>query len=260
VLLAALLVFVVVAAVFLFLAPPAWLPAPISALAIEFDSQFSRTLWLLGFAFLVTQILLIYVIVRFRRRGRQPATFAANPRLEFIWTAITVVLFFGLALTGMPIFTVPRLGPEPPGSEIIEVDAHQFAWNFRYSGPDGKFGRTRLNLISDAGGNPLGLDPDDPAGRDDIVVSTLRVPVDRDVVLTLKSRDVVHDFFVRELRVKQDIVPGMDIPYRFRAAKTGSFEIACAELCGLGHSQMRAVMLVMSAADYDQWKNGGRRR
>ena len=105
--------------------------------------------------------------------------------------------------------------------------------------------------------SPLGTRHDGPFGQEDDfeMAATLRVPVARDVVLMLKSRDVVHDFFVRELRVKQDAVPGMDIPYRFHAGKTGAFEIACAELCGLGHSQMRAVMLVVPAADYDQWKN-----
>jgi len=255
VVLVALLVAVVAAAVFLFAAPPAWFPAPISALASAFDAQFSRTLWLLGFAFLLVQVLLVYVVVRYRQRGRQPAAFTGNNRLELLWTSVTALLFFGLALMGMPVFTVPHLGPEAAGAEIIEVHAHQFAWNFRYPGPDGKFGRTDLRLISDAGGNPLGRDPSDPVGKDDVVAATLRVPVDRDIVLMLKSRDVVHDFFVRELRVKQDAVPGMDIPYRFRAQKTGAFEIACAELCGLGHSQMRSVLQVMPAAEYERWKN-----
>ncbi len=254
--LVALLVVLIAAAVFLFAAPPAWFPIPISALATSFDTQFTRTLWLTGFGFLLVQVLLVYVIVRYRMRaGGEAAKFTGNPRLEVIWTSIIAVLFFGLALMGMPVFTGPHLGPEAKGAEIIEVDAHQFAWTFRYPGPDGIFGRTDLKLISDAGGNPLGLDPADPAGNDDIVVSTLRVPVGREVVLTLKSRDVVHDFFVRELRVKQDAVPGMNIPYRFRADKTGDFEIACAELCGLGHSQMRAVMKVMPAVDYERWKN-----
>ncbi len=252
--LVALLVVVIAAAIALFVAPPAWFPAPISALASAFDAQFTRTLWLTGFGFLLVQLLLIYVVLRYRKTGKKPAAFTGNTRLELIWTSITALLFFGLALLGMPVFTIPHLGPEAPGAEIIEVGAHQFAWNFRYPGPDGKFGRTDLRLISDAGGNPIGLDPTDPASRDDIVVATLRVPVARDVVLTLKSRDVVHDFFVRELRVKQDAVPGMNIPYRFRAEKTGSIEIACAELCGLGHSQMRAVMLVLPAAEYEQWK------
>jgi cytochrome c oxidase subunit II len=255
VLLVALLAAVIAAAIFLFAAPPAWFPAPISALASAFDTQFTRTLWLTGFGFLLVQLLLIYLVVRYRNRGKAPAKFTGNARLELMWTTATALLFFGLALMGMPVFTVPHLGPEAPDAEIIEVDAHQFAWNFRWPGPDRKFGRTDLRLISDAGSNPLGRDMTDPAGKDDIVAATLRVPVDRDVVLMLKSRDVVHDFFVRELRVKQDAVPGMDIPYRFRADKTGAFEIACAELCGLGHSQMRAVMLVMPAAGYQQWKN-----
>lgn len=249
------------AAIVLFAAPPAWFPAPISALASSFDSQFTLTLWVVGFGFLLVQILLIYVVARYRRRaGRTPATFAGNHRLEIVWTAIIVILFFGLAIMGMPIFTIPHLGKEAPGAEIIEVHAHQFAWNFRYPGADGKFGKTDLKRISDAGGNPLGLDETDPAAQDDIVVSTLRVPLGRDVVLTLKSRDVIHDFFVRELRIKQDAVPGMNIPYRFRAEKTGAFEIACAELCGLGHSQMRAVMIVMPAAEYEQWKSNAANR
>lgn len=244
----------------MFIMPPAWFPAPISALASSFDTQFHRTLWVTAIGFLGVQIALIYVLIRYRNRGRAAAAFTGNRRLEIVWTSLAALLYFGLALMGMPVFTIPQLRHEAPGAEIIEVDAHQFAWNFRYPGPDGKFGRTRLNLINDAAGDPLGLDPSDPAGKDDIVVSTLRVPVGRDVVLTLKSRDVIHDFFVRELRVKQDIVPGMEIPYRFRADRTGAFEIACAELCGLGHSQMRAVMLVMPAADYDRWKTNQKPR
>jgi cytochrome c oxidase subunit 2 len=87
-----------------------------------------------------------------------------------------------------------------------------------------------------------------------VVTASLRVPVGRPVVLTLHSRDVIHDFFVRELRLKQDIVPGMDIPYRFQADRIGHFEIACAELCGLGHSQMHGLMEVMSESDYQAWK------
>src|ERR1041384_76461 len=224
VILVALLAAIIAAAILLFAVPPAWFPAPISALASTFDAQFSRTLWVTGFGFLSIQVLLAIVIFRYRNRGKQPVLFRANWRLEVIWTSLIAFLFFGLALLGMPVFTPPQRGPEPPGAEIIEVDAHQFAWNFRYPGPDGKFGRTDLRLISDAGGNPLGRDLPAPSGKDDIVAATLRVPVNREIVLMLKSRDVIHDFFVRELRVKQAAVPGMNIPYRFRAAGTGVTE------------------------------------
>ena len=159
-----------------------------------------------------------------------------------------------LALTGTRIWAAIQSDPVPSSAERIEVYAHQFAWNFRYPGPDGKFGRTSIARINDAAGNPLGLEP----GEDDIVTATLRVPAGREIVLTLHARDVIHDFFVRELRLKQDVVPGMDIPYRFRADRPGVYEIACSELCGLGHSQMRATLEVMEPAAYDEWKRNAR--
>ena len=99
----------------------------------------------------------------------------------------------------------------------IEVLAKQFAWSFRYPGPDGKFGHTDLKLINDADGNPFGLDDKDPAGKDDIVSASLKVPVGKPIKLIMHSRDVIHNFFVRELRMKQDIVPGMEIPLHFQA-------------------------------------------
>jgi cytochrome c oxidase subunit II len=104
------------------------------------------------------------------------------------------------------------------------------------------------------GGNSLGIDPADPDGKDDIVTASLRVPAGRDVLLLLHSRDVIHDFFVRELRTKQDIVPGIEIPLEIHVDRPGEYEIACAELCGLGHSQMRSLMIVMEAEAFDKWK------
>jgi cytochrome c oxidase subunit 2 len=139
--------------------------------------------------------------------------------------------------------------------ETIEVYARQFAWSFRYAGPDHIFGHAKNEFISDAGGNPVGIDPADPSGKDDIVTSSLRIPAGRDIRLLLHSRDVIHDFFVRELRTKQDIVPGMVIPLDIHADQPGDYEIACAELCGLGHNQMHSVLIVMPASAYDEWKS-----
>jgi cytochrome c oxidase subunit II len=130
----------------------------------------------------------------------------------------------------------------------------QFAWNFRYPGPDGVFGRTDIKLVNDAAGNPLGIDPNDPAGKDDIVSATLKVPVNKPIRLIMHSRDVIHNFYVRELRMKQDIVPGMEIPLHFTAKTIGTYEVPCSELCGLGHFQMRTTMQVMSEADFEAWK------
>jgi cytochrome c oxidase subunit 2 len=138
--------------------------------------------------------------------------------------------------------------------EIVEVYAHQFAWNFRYPGPDGVFGRVGTEFIADAGGNPVGIDPSNANGKDDIVASTLRIPAGRDVRLLLHSRDVIHDLFVRELRTKQDIVPGMVILLDIHADRPGQYEVACAELCGLGHNQMHSILIVMPASEYDRWK------
>jgi cytochrome c oxidase subunit II len=100
----------------------------------------------------------------------------------------------------------------------------------------------------------MGIDEKDPAGKDDIVSASLKVPVGKPVKLLLRSRDVIHNFFVRELRLKQDLVPGMDIPFHFQADKVGIYEVPCSELCGLGHFQMRTTMQVMSESEFEQWK------
>ena len=126
-------------------------------------------------------------------------------------------------------------------------------YTFRYAGTDGKFGRLDLNLINAPAGNPLGLDPNDPAGRDDIVVPTLTVPVNRPVELLLRSQDVIHNFFVRELRFQQDSVPGMMIPIHFTANRIGQYEIVCTQLCGLGHNKMHSFLNVVSEPDYENF-------
>src|SRR5262249_46820353 len=150
------------------------------------------------------------VILRGRRR-REPVAGAEGEDkrwLDAVWTAATAALFLAMALAGSRGWA--RMPGQTRGGETIGVIAHQFAWNFRHTGPDGRFGKTANKFVSDSGGNSFGIDPADKAGRDDIVTATLRIPAGRRVLLLLKSRDVIHDFFVRELRTKQDIVPGMD--------------------------------------------------
>ena len=140
-----------------------------------------------------------------------------------------------------------------PGALPVEVTAQQFAWNFRYAGPDGQFGRTKPERVSASTGNPVGLDPTDPATKDDIVSPIIAVPAGREVELILKSQDVTHSFYVRELRLKQDAVPGMEIHMHFTATEPGNYELACAELCGLGHYRMHSMLTVLSPADFDKW-------
>ncbi len=250
-LLGLLLVLLSAAGCVLFALKPAWFPAAITADAIAYDHQFTWTLWICGVIFIGAQILLAWTVFRGRRRTTiSPA--AGSRGLEITWLVATAVLFIGLSVVGSRGWA--KMPERTAGKETIEVWAHQFAWNFRYPGADGRFGRTAIELISDAGGNPIGIDPKDDRGQDDIVTASLRIPAHRDVLLLLHSRDVIHDFFVRELRTKQDIVPGMEIPLEIHVETPGTYEIACAELCGLGHSQMRSVIIVMPPEEYDRWK------
>jgi cytochrome c oxidase subunit II len=238
-------------AFFLFARKPAWFPSSITEFGKQFDRQFEVTLIVSAIAFVLMHLVLIGAIWLRRERGR----FLHRPWLiETLWTASIAFIILALAFEGTRIWAGVHPSPDSAAAERIQVYAHQFAWHFRYPGPDRKFGRTSPDYINDVLENPFGIDPSDPAGKDDIRSATLKVPLGRDIVLMLESRDVIHDFFVRELRFKQDVVPGMEIPYRFRAEHAGIFEIACSELCGLGHSQMRATMEVMLPEKFDEWK------
>jgi cytochrome c oxidase subunit II len=240
--------------VYLFAAKTWWFPPPINHHGVMYDAQFMRTLVAVGVIFFLAQMALGYAIFRFRNDGGHAKYTHGNNKLETLWTVATAVLFLSLVVMGTKIWAAVHFDEAPPNAIPIEVMAKQFAWNFRYPGPDGKFGRTDLKLVNDAAGNPFGLDDKDPAARDDVVSASLKVPVGKPIKLILHSRDVIHNFFVRELRVKQDIVPGMEIPLHFEADKIGTYEVPCSELCGLGHFQMRTTMQVMSEADFEQWK------
>jgi cytochrome c oxidase subunit 2 len=233
-----------------------WFPTAISRHAAAYDVQFTRTLITTGVLFVAAQIAVAAVAWRFRgRRAAAPLIRKSPSRpVEIIWAGATTLVFLGLLALGAPAWTGVQFSPAPQNAELIEVLAKQFAWSFRYPGPDGRFGRTDIHLVNDAAGNPFGLDLQDAAAQDDIVTATLRVPWGRPVQLMLTSQDVVHSFFVRELRLKQDLVPGMRIPLAFVADIPGTYEVPCAELCGLGHSQMRTTMTVMPAPDFDRWK------
>ncbi|HVW83199.1 MAG TPA: hypothetical protein VHB50_00895 [Bryobacteraceae bacterium] len=250
-LLGPILILLTIAGCALFVFRPVWFPLPITAEAFAWDRQFGWTLWICGAIFVAVQLLLAWTIIRGRRQTAGLSR-GGHRWLEIAWTTATAALFLTLAALGSRGWA--KIPVAAPGKETIEVYAHQFAWNFRYPGPDGQFGRTSNEFISDSGGNPFGIDPRDPDGKDDIVTASLRIPAGRDVLLKLHSRDVIHDFFVRELRTKQDIVPGMEIPLEIHVDRPGEYEIACAELCGLGHSQMRSLMIVMPPAEYDRWK------
>jgi cytochrome c oxidase subunit II len=210
----------------------------------------------------------IYVLVRFRK-SRQPVadytgvTSNASKYSEIAVALIEAVLLIGFAI---PLWAA-RIGDLPAENEalVVEVTAEQFAWNIHYAGPDGKFGRTDIKLL-DLQSNPLGLDRDDPAGADDVTtLNQLYLPVNRPIIIKLRSKDVIHSFGVPEFRVKQDAIPGLTIPIWFvpnvttadMRTKVGKaefqYEIACAQLCGLGHAKMRGFVTVQSAEEFQKW-------
>ena len=241
--------------VFLFWSRIWWFPPNISVHGDAMDQQMILTLLCAGVIFVLAQLGLAYFIWRHREgSGRQAIYSHGNDKLEVTWTVATAVFFIGLGILAQDIWAKIYYTEAPPGALRIQVTGKQFAWNFRYPGPDGKFGPMHLNLVDDAAANPLGLDIDnDPDSADDIVVPNMAIPVNRPVELLLHAMDVTHSYWVRELRVKQDLVPGLNLKVHFIATQVGRYEIACAELCGLGHHTMRAFLDVMSEVDYAQW-------
>ena len=229
-----------------------WFPTGISSHAPALDRQFLITIIVVGIAFTAAQVGLGWMVWKYRDRGpsdRAIYTHGSN-RLEVIWTIVTAVIFIGLAVMGQSVWASLHFNQAPPGSFQIEVVAQQFQWNFHYAGRDGVFGRTDPNLIDDSALNFIGIDEADPNAKDDTMHSVIAIPEGRPVELILRSRDVIHNFWVPQLRFKQDLVPGMVIRVHFTANRPGKYELACAELCGQLHFKMRSNMLVLPEAEH----------
>jgi cytochrome c oxidase subunit 2 len=243
---------------YFFVAKTWWLPHGASAAAPWIDHQFAITYLLMGIVFVTAQVSLGYLVWKYRdRAGAAPVSYShGNNKLEVLWTVLTAILFIGLNLMGSHVWAAERFAPAQVGSVPVEVTGMQFAWYFRYPGPDGKYGATDLRQIdaSLGGAGAVGLDASDPASKDDFVTGTMYLPVNREVDLTLHAVDVIHSFFVPSMRFKQDAVPGLAIRMHFTPTEVGEYEIACAELCGLGHYKMHGMLHVVSQADFDRWQ------
>ena len=210
----------------------------------------------------------VYTLIRFRKSRNPVANYSgvtsnASKYSEIAVAVVEAVLLIGFAI---PLWAA-RVGTVPPEHEalVVQVTAEQFAWNVRYAGPDGVFGKTDIKLI-DVQTNPLGIDQSDPASKDDVTsLNQLYLPANKQIIIKLRSKDVIHSFGVPEFRVKQDAVPGFTIPVYFipdvttdeMRARTGNpefqYEIACAQLCGLGHYRMRGFVTVLSTEAFQKW-------
>ena len=240
---------------YFFAAKTWWMPSVASTYGPAIDAQFGYTYLAMGIIFIAAQIALGYFAWRYRDRNQQAEYSHGNLRMEATWTILTAILFVGLNLMGQKIWAEARFQGAAPGALQVEITGMQFQWYFRYPGPDGKYGKTDpTQADASAGGEAaLGIDTTDPAAKDDIVVNTLYLPVKREVDVTLRAQDVIHDFYVPALRFKQDAVPGLMIHMHFTPTQVGDYEVACAELCGLGHYRMRAMLKVVPQEEFDKW-------
>lgn len=221
------------------------------------DNQLDETMWEAGISFLLSQIILAWLIWRFSgsRPGDKPRKFPGGATglvvgaIVLVGVEVFALGIFGIKAWGNIYFTQPAADAMP-----VQVQAGQFAFYFRYPGPDGKFGPLHADKISEANQNFFGLDPaSDPDSRDDIVTAEMAIPVNKEVRLLMHAKDVSHSFYVPALRIHQDFVPGLDLQLHFTATKVGRYEIVCSQLCGLGHYNMKAYLSVLSQQDFDEW-------
>ena len=232
-------------------------PPDISTHGHLIDEQMSETMVEAGISFLAAQLLLALFIWRFSgdRPNAKVKTFPGGAK----GLVIAALLLVGAEVMALGVFGVKAwadvyLTPPAADSMPIQVQAGQFAFYFRYPGADRKFGPIHPELINEGTQNLFGLDLEhDPESRDDIVTAEMAIPVNKEVHLLMHAKDVGHSFFVRELRVQQDFVPGLDVSLHFTATKVGRYEIVCTQLCGLGHYTMKAYLDVLSQADFDDW-------
>ncbi len=225
------------------------LPADASAHGPALDRLMILNLNIALALFVLANILLLSGLL-FSRRARRPIH---KFTLEYLPLAALTVLFFWLGLRAQHLWAAQRYTGADPSAMQVEAVGMQFLWYFRYPGHDRAFGHTSLSLADAAAGNPLGLDPHDVYGRDDLVRGALTLPANREVDLTLRSHDVIHGFAVPELRLKQNAVPGQDAHIHFTATTPGTYAILCTQVCGLGHFRMQAVLRVLTQPDFDRW-------
>jgi cytochrome c oxidase subunit 2 len=197
----------------------------------------------------------VYVLVRFRSRAQpQPSSRGLRPLIPVLAIgAVIVGDVVLLATSALPAWFARTSAPSAAAAPLeIHVIGEQFAWNIHYPGADGRFGRTNQALIGAA--NPVGIDRSDPDAKDDIgVLNQLTLPLSRPVVIHLTSRDVIHSFTLNEMRLRQDAVPGMMMHTWFIPVVAGRWDIACSQLCGLGHYRMRGEYRVLPQQQWNEW-------
>ena len=231
------------------------LPAQASAHAAQIDQMISVVHWLMAILFVGWGAFFIYTLIRFRQSKNPKADYAGvkshtSSYLEIAVAVVETVLLIGFAIPAWALRV--NAFPAEEESTVVHVIGKQFEWHIHYPGADGRFGRRSIDLITPTNG--IGLDRSDPDGADDIAtVNQLNLPVDKSVIVYLSTMDVIHSFGLSSMRVKQDIIPGMEIPVWWIPTVTGEYEINCSQLCGLGHYRMRGFMTIMTETEFQSW-------
>ncbi len=231
------------------------LPPQASAHAADVDQLIVLLHWMMAILFVGWGAFFLYTLVRFRQSANPKADYAgvkshSSSYLDVVLALVEAVLLIGFAIPAWAT-RVNQL-PAEGESTVVHVVAKQFEWHIHYPGPDGMFGRTAIDLITPT--NAIGLDRSDPAAADDLTtINQFNMPVDKPVIVHLSTQDVIHSFAIAELRVKQDIIPGQEIPVWFVPTLTGNFEINCSQLCGLGHYRMRGFVSIQTESEFQDW-------
>ena len=248
---AIVLILVAVGTVAFHLLSPWWW-TPIASNWGYIDDTILITFWVTGVVFIAVILFMAYCVWRYRyKEGRRAAYEPENTKMELWLTGLTTVGVVVLLTPGLIVWNDFVTVPE--GAAEFEVVGQQWQWSFRFPGKDGVLGTTDIRKISDE--NPFGLNPDDANGKDDVLVEgdELHLPLDQPVKVLLRSIDVLHDFYVPEFRAKMDLVPGQVTYFWFTPTRTGTFDILCFELCGVGHYAMRGKVVVEEESAYKAW-------
>jgi len=248
---AIILVLVVVASVLFHLLAP-WHMTPAASNWGSIDTTLLITLVITGIFFIAITLFMAIAVIRFRHREGARAHYQPESRKLEGWLVILTSLgIIGMLAPGLVVYN--DFVQVPQEATQLEVVAQQWQWAFRFPGRDGKLGKADVKWIDP--GNPFGLDRNDPAGQDDVLImnNEVRLPIDRPVKVLLRAKDVLHDFYIPQMRAKMDMVPGMVSHFWFTPTRLGKFEVLCAEYCGLGHYNMRGHLVVEEQGAFDQW-------
>ncbi len=246
----AVIVLTVGTILFHFLSP--WWFTPIASNWTTMDQTVNLTFWVTGIVFLATNLFMAYCIWRFRHRKDIKAHYEPeNKKLEWWLTIVTSVGIAAMLAPGLAVWA--KFVTVPDGASVVEVVGQQWNFSYRFPGKDGVFGTTNIRLASPE--NPFAIEPNDPNGQDDVVVSSpeLHLPVGKPVKIILRAKDVLHQFAVPPFRVKMDMVPGMVTYFWLTPTRTGSFDALCEQLCGTAHFTMRGRVVVDSEKDFETW-------